>query len=142
MRTSELLVYGIVLVAFLVFNVLRPLLAERLRRMQRQHQGPQEPDQELEPAPEREERRSADEESWEETWGRSRQTVLQPSVEHAAQDEPAARGRAEVPAPSAQLRSRQGPASALFASRKELRHAVVLMTVLGPCRALEPHDNR
>jgi len=141
MRTSELLVYGIVLVAFLVFNFLRPLLAARLRRMQRQQQGPQELDQELEQAPEREERPSAEQGSWEETWGRSRQPVLQPSVEHAAEKEPAPRQRAEAASASA-LPSRHGAASALFASRKDLRHAIVVMTVLGPCRALEPHDHR
>jgi hypothetical protein len=28
----------------------------------------------------------------------------------------------------------------LFASRADLRHAVIAMTVLGPCRALEPPD--
>jgi hypothetical protein len=28
----------------------------------------------------------------------------------------------------------------LFRSKSELRHAVVLMTVLGPCRAIEPYD--
>jgi hypothetical protein len=30
----------------------------------------------------------------------------------------------------------------LFRTRQDLRHAIVLMTVLGPCRALEPHEQR
>jgi hypothetical protein len=139
MRTSELLVYGIVLVAFLVFNVVRPLLAERLRRMQKRQQEQQQVPRESTQTPEREGRPSAEEESWEETWGRSRQTVPPPRVERAAEDARAPRDRADGQAPTA-LPSRHGAASALFASRKDLRHAIVVMTVLGPCRALEPHD--
>jgi hypothetical protein len=30
----------------------------------------------------------------------------------------------------------------LFRTQEDLRHAIVLMTVLGPCRALEPHERR
>jgi len=135
MRTSELLVYAIVLIVFLAFNVLRPLLAERLRRLQRRQQGRQEPEQ----LPEREEQPSAEEEPWVENWGRSGRTVLHPSMERAAEDEPAPGPRAEAAAVSAQP-SRHGAAKTLFASRKDLRRAIAVMTVLGPCRALEPHD--
>lgn len=135
MRTSELLVYGIILVVFLAFNLLRPLLTERLRRMQQRQQG----QQELEQAQAREERAPADEESWDETWGRSSQTVLQPSLEHAAADEPGPAQNVQTPARPGRP-PRDGVAGRLFASRGDLRHAVVVMTVLGPCRALEPHD--
>jgi hypothetical protein len=33
-------------------------------------------------------------------------------------------------------------ANALLRSRQDLRHAIVLMTVLGPCRALDPPDGK
>ena len=132
MRTSELLLYGIVLVVFLAFNLLRPLLTERLRRMQQRQQ-------ELEQAQAQEEPAQANEASAEETWGRSGQTVLHPSLEHAADDEPVPAPQVQAPARSGRL-PRDGVAGTLFASREDLRQAVVVMTVLGPCRALEPHD--
>jgi hypothetical protein len=135
MRTSELLVYGIILVVFLAFNVLRPLLTERLRRMQQRQQG----QQELEQAQARDDRAPADEESWEETWGRSSQTVLDPSLEHTADHGSGPSHHVQAPARPGRL-SRNGVAGTLFASREDLRQAVVVMTVLGPCRALEPHD--
>lgn len=57
---------------------------------------------------------------------------------------PAPPGRAALlgaPAATAAT-STAGPASQLLGSRQDLRRAVLSMTVLGPCRALERPDDR
>jgi hypothetical protein len=54
---------------------------------------------------------------------------------------PIPNARAETPPASAQVRLRRpahSRARALFASRGDLRRAIILMTVLGPCRGAEP----
>ena len=134
MRTSELLIYVVVLLVVLVFNFLRPLLAERLRRMQRRQQ---EVGYEAGQEPERAAPPSAEEEVWEESWGRSRQTAPHAIAERTEAELAAPR---LGDAPAVARPSGHGVAGALFSSRKDLRHAIVVMTVLGPCRALDPHD--
>mgnify|MGYP006919730950 CR=1 FL=1 len=51
-------------------------------------------------------------------------------------------GRTEVPkASSARPRSRFSRRS-LMGTRREVRNAVVIASIIGPCRAFEPHDDR
>lgn len=139
MRSSELLVYVIVFAIVILFNFLMPLLARRARRMQeqlqeqlRQQQGqaPAEPD---------------DEDLLEESWGRSRRPQTHDSPERLeAQTVPGGHAHApaavQVPVSAPAPAPRRIAAANLFASRKDLRHAIVVMTVLGPCRALDPYD--
>lgn len=139
MRSSELLVYVIVFAVVILFNFLMPLLARRARRMQeqlqeqlRQQQGqaPPEPDEE---------------ELLEESWGRSRRPQTHESLERLEPetglgDHAHAPAAEQVPVPAPAPAPRRIGAAHLFASRRDLRHAIVVMTVLGPCRALDPYD--
>ena len=108
---SELLLYGLLIAGFLLFNYVMQRLAKKARQQPEQEWGQQ---QEAAPSPE--------DEPLEDIRGRRPRANL-----------PAA----AAPAPPPPRRTAAGP---IFRSRKDLRHAVVLMTVLGPCRALEPHD--
>ena len=114
--TSELLLYGLLIGGFLLFNYVTQQLAKKAR---------QEEEAEAAPLP--------GDGPPQDIWGRA-------PAEAPATPEPVAPGvparRAEVPA---QPRRRTTP-GLLFRTRKDLRHAVVLMTVLGPCRALKPND--
>ena len=51
-------------------------------------------------------------------------------------------GRSEVPGGSPPLPRRRFSRSALIASRRDVQNAIVIATILGPCRADEPHDIR
>ncbi len=120
MSKSDLLFYGLFLLGFLLFNYIIQQAAKRARQQQEEEQARQE-----EAAP-------AEDEPLEDIWGRKPQASL-PAV--AAPVEPPRRVAAipAAPAPAPRL---------LFRTRQDLRHAVVVMTVLGPCRALEPHERR
>ncbi len=53
--------------------------------------------------------------------------------------------RAEAPRALRALpvrRTRRFSRTALMGSRRDVQNAVVIATVLGPCRAFEPHDSR
>lgn len=135
MRTSELLVYGIVFAIVILFNFLMPLLTRRARQMQerlqeqlrQQGQAPPEPDEEEEPL--------------DESWGRSRRPQAYESLERLeAQTGPGDHAPAPAVMPVPAPAPGRIAAARLFASRKDLRHAIVVMTVLGPCRALDPYD--
>ena len=122
---SELLVFGLVLAGFLLFNY---VVQQRAKRARSQQEGAES----AEPTP------TPMDEPLDYAWGRA------PSSMPIAYEQ--AQARADVPtAPPAQkatpapLPSYTAP-RALFESKQELRHAIVLMTVLGPCRALEPVD--
>jgi hypothetical protein len=64
-------------------------------------------------------------------------------VQQALRHQPV-RQRSEAPATAAPrpvaAPHRYRPRHRLFHSQRALRHGVVMMTVLGPCRALQPYD--
>ena len=122
---SELLLYGLLIAGFLLFNYVMQRLAKKARQQPEQEWGQQ---QEAAPSPE--------DEPLEDIRGRRPRANL-PAA--AAPVEPArcVAAIAAAPAPPPPRRTAAGP---IFRSRKDLRHAVVLMTVLGPCRALKPDD--
>lgn len=115
---SELLVYGLIIAGFLLFNFLAQKLAKKAREQQ-----------------EAAERAAADalpeapEEELDDPWGRRPVTAVQ-----VPEQRPAPR---PAPPPARPAETRR-----LFRNRQDLRHAIVLMTVLGPCRALEPPEQR
>ena len=88
-------------------------------------------------------------------WGRHPTAVVAQSTEQLAQYEWGGRPeavaedtratealpRAHIEPPRVTLR-RVVDARRLFTTRADLRHAVIAMTVLGPCRALEPPDSQ
>jgi hypothetical protein len=54
-------------------------------------------------------------------------------------------GRSDAPHASQALavrRLRRFSRSALMGTRRDVRSAIVIATILGPCRAFEPHDSR
>jgi hypothetical protein len=124
---SELLVYGLVLAGFLLLNY---VVQQRARRAQNQQEGADSAAPTAIPM----------DEPLGYAWGRA------PSSLPVANEQ--AQARADVPtappaqkATSAPLPPYTAP-RALFGSKQEMRHAIVLMTVLGPCRALEPFDRQ
>jgi hypothetical protein len=116
---SDLLFYILIIGGFLLFNYLARALARKAREQQA--------------AAERaaaQARFEEVEESLEDPWGRPPAAPLptpQPPVRTAAPVPPPGRARAAHP---------------LFRTPQDLRRAIVVMTVLGPCRALEPFDRR
>jgi hypothetical protein len=116
---SELLFLGLIIAGFMLFNYLAQQVAKKAREQQEAAAA-------APPPPE--------DEPLEDVWGRA------PAPPPAA---PAPVARA-VPPPQARppLPPRRRSVARLFRTRKDLRHAIVLMTVLGPCRALEPHERR
>jgi hypothetical protein len=123
---SEFLIYVFIVGGILLFNIVMPLLAKKARQRQQEEIT----ETASTPSP-------PEDEPLEEIWGR---TPVAPP-EAAA---PAPLAYVEPPAaePPSAIPERRRAAGALFRSRQDLRHAVVVMTVLGPCRALEPPDSR
>ena len=50
--------------------------------------------------------------------------------------------RSGSPSASATLPQRRFSRKSLMANRRDVQNAVVIATILGPCRAFEPHDVR
>ncbi len=124
---SELLVYGLVIAGFLLFNYLMQYLARRERELQEAAAAREAPDP------------PAEDEVLENIWGQNPVAAPpEPEPETALASVPRARASAAAP-PRAR---RSAAARRLFRTRRDLRQAIVLMTVLGPCRALEPPENR
>lgn len=126
MGKNELLLYGLFFAVFLLFNYIMQQAAKRTRERQAAEQAAQQ--QEAAPSPE--------EESLEYLWGRKPGPDLPEAPEYI---EPAPRIEtiaAPAPAPAPRLTAPH----ALFRTTQDLRHAVVVMTILGPCRALKPYD--
>ncbi len=111
--TSELLLYGLLIAGFLLFNY----VMQRLSKKAQQEQAEALPPPPGDGPPE-------------DIWGRA------PAAPPATPEPAVPAQRAEAPAQP----RRRTASGILFRTRKDLRHAVVLMTVLGPCRALEPHE--
>ena len=123
MGTNELLIYGLLIVGYLLFNYFMQQVAKRAR--ERQEQAAQQ--QEAAPS-------AIEDEPAEYLWGRK------PGAESpAVPTDIGSRPRVEpiaTPAPAPRVTAPH----ALFRSTADLRHAIMVMTVLGPCRALEPYD--
>jgi hypothetical protein len=114
------LLYVLAFVGFILFNYIAQRAARR-RREEEAAQAPPEPP----PAPD---------EPLEDIWGRPPAPAPKPPVILAARSAPPP-VRAQPPRPR-----REHPVRALLKDKRDLRRAVVLMMVLGPCRAQEPPD--
>ena len=119
--------YFLAIVGFLVFNHLVQR-ATRRRQEEAARQAPAPPEEPPSVEPEHE---------WSDdnTWGRA--PVPASAVMAPAPPEPATRRRL---APAPELRRRVHPVRAMLSDRHELRRAVVLTIVLGPCRAQQAPD--
>jgi len=51
-------------------------------------------------------------------------------------------GRSGSPSASTTLPQRRFSRKALMANRRDVQNAIVIATIMGPCRAYEPHDVR
>jgi hypothetical protein len=129
---SEFLLFGLLFAAILLFNFVMQWLGRRARwrraqQEQEQHDRQQAGAPPLPPAG-----------PIDVGWGR-------PSAPHVPAHVPAAAQRRSA-APTSTVRTvdapRRAPRRTLLGSRRDLRHAIALMTVLGPCRALQPYDMR
>lgn len=123
------LIYALIFGAILLFQYL-------IKRF-----GPQQqPDEAPQQAPLPPEKPAAQEEFLEDIWGRA---PAVPAVSPAAAISDIRFGRAEAPGATVTLpgrRSRRFSRSALMGNRREVQNAIVIATILGPCRAFEPHD--
>ena len=117
------LLYVLIFLGIILFN-----LIQGLRRRQQQAQAEAEA-----PEPAAQE----DEPPLEDIWGRS------PAPLPQARSAPPAPASAEPARPAApRAPRRRHPLQTLLKDRRNLHHAIVLMTVLGPCRAQEPPERR
>ncbi|MCW5644173.1 MAG: hypothetical protein KIT63_18890 [Rhodoferax sp.] len=138
----ESLLFGLLFLAVVGFQVLKQFLAARAAQRRRQQQmqagaGVPQPSYDVEPEPL---------ELTESDWGRAPeplpvtelplevQLALKPRPERQRDAAPAAPRRTDATQQRRRARHR------LFHSQRALRHGVVMMTVLGPCRALKPYD--
>jgi hypothetical protein len=129
MENFEYLIYLLLVAGYLLFNYVTERAAKRARQDKQEQAGqPQEQDAATPPE---------DKAIEEVFWGSSPSAVSAPD---AGSFEIPARLDAIAAAP-APPPHRRAP-SALFRSQQDLRHAIVVMTVLGPCRALDPYDQR
>jgi len=125
MGKYDLVIYGLIFLGFLLFNT----LMQAVKRAQQRQEPERAQQQEAAPPTE--------DEPPDYLWGRRPQPDLPAAAAHL---EPAPRLEA-IAAPLA-ASPRRAALAALFCSRQDLRHAIVVMTVLGPCRALEPYGQR
>ena len=51
-------------------------------------------------------------------------------------------GRSGAPKASAALARRRYSRRSLLGNRRDVQNAIVIATILGPCRAYEPHDSK
>ena len=116
----DLFLFVLLFLGIVLFNYVMQRAARR-RREEEQAQAAQQP---AAPA-------TADE-PLEDIWGRTPAPAAVPALAPRAAPQPV---RAQAPA----LR-RLHPARALLKDKRDLRRAVVLMMVLGPCRAQEPPE--
>ena len=140
MQDNELLIYGLLFLAIIGFNVFKQFVAARAEQRRRQQQaaaaqGTPQPDLETDPFT-----------LTESDWGRPPEAEpvpeLRPKVKLALKPEPArsqsgpANGAMRPPKPFERRRARHR----MFQHRRALRDGIVMMTVLGPCRALQPYE--
>ena len=115
------LLYVLGFIAIVLFNYMAQRAARR-RQQQEQAQQPVPP----EPAP-------VEQEPLEDIWGRSAAAAPAPVAVVGPRPAPPAAREPRLP-------RRIHPARALLKDKRDLRRAVVLMMVLGPCRAQEPPE--
>jgi len=119
---SQLLIYGLVIAGFLLFNYFMQRMSRRAQEQERAQA------REAASAP-------PEDEPLEDIWGSRRASAAAPPEPMAvAVLAPAP----DAPADAPRKAHRSAAARRLFRTRRDLRRAVVMMTVLGPCRALEP----
>jgi hypothetical protein len=122
---TELLIYALLFAAIVLFNY----VAQRIARRQKERAHAQQR------ARAEEERRSRPRAAEEEFFGRTRKPKPMPVPAW----EPAPPPRAAEAAPvAAQRRPR---VQAFLVGRRNLRRAIIAMTVLGPCRAEQPYGS-
>lgn len=130
--STDLLIYGAIAVAFMVFNYIVQKLSDRAR-------GEQVPEAATEPMDEREADVLGDLE-----WGRAPETLRPEYLAFGTATGPAVRAKPFDPVHGAvhSLSLRPHPVRERLRDASDLRQAMVLMAVLGPCRAnQEPDDN-
>ncbi len=119
------LLYLLVFGAFVLFQFLLKRFAKR-----RQSEAPQEvPLSQEEPIPQ-------NEEPLPEIWGRP------PAIRAVAPVLAERVARSQALVASATIARRRSAARSLLGTKLDLRRTIVIMTILGPCRAQEPPDNR
>lgn len=121
------LVYILIFLGIVLFNFLRQLAA---RRQQQEQAGEPQPVPELQAEP-------PEDELLEDVWGRRPAPAPAPAPAIVARPVPAPPLPAE-----AQPRRRLLPVRALLKTPQDLRRAMILAMVLGPCRAQEPPEER
>jgi hypothetical protein len=119
----ELLVYALIFAGIVVFNYLVQRLARRAQQRMPSPTLPMPEDEEAEQPPDT-------------AWGR------RPEAEALPEEVAAARRAAPARRPAAARTEQRRQTRVLFRTRDDVRRAIVAMTVLGPCRALEPPDRR
>lgn len=140
MRDNNLLIYGLLFLAIIGFNLFKQFAAARAEQRRRQQQaaaaqGMPQPDPEADPVA-----------LTESDWGRPPEAEPVPELRPVpalarkpasarSQSGPAI-GAIRPPRPSERRRARHR----MFQHRRALRDGIVMMTVLGPCRALQPYD--
>jgi hypothetical protein len=122
------LLYVLGFIAIVLFNFIAQRAARRRQQAEEAHAAPP-PAQPAAPPPE---------EPLEDIWGRTPAAARASAA--ASAPAPVARV-APLPAPAEPSR-RRFPVRALLDDRRGLRRAIILMTVLGPCRAQEPPPRR
>jgi hypothetical protein len=120
------LLYVLGFIAFILYNIVMRRAARR-RQQQERAEASAQPDAAPEPT-------AAEEEPLEEVWGRT--AVPVPAAVAVPVREPAARPLPVYVEPAAPRRVH--PVRALLRTERDLQRAMILVTVLGPCRAQEP----
>jgi hypothetical protein len=126
MDNRQLLIYALLVVGFALFSFIGQRAAKRAQQQEQQtaqeQQAPHSPEAGL----------------LEHVWGQRSQAALPAAAAPAA----ATRSVEAIPAAATLPARRRAALSALLRSKQDLRDAIVVMTVLGPCRALQPHESR
>jgi hypothetical protein len=125
-RIPTELLYVLAIAGYFIFSY----FAQRAARNRQQQEQPPVEEAAAPPA-------ALEEQLPEEIWGRPPATPVAPAVAAAIPRPPAPRVQAAAPASR-----RVHPARALLQDKRDLRRAVVLMMVLGPCRSQEPPERR
>jgi hypothetical protein len=115
--SPDLLIYVLVILGILFFNY---LARKAPRQQQDQSTAGEQP---------------AEDEPLEEIFGRTRRA---PSAQPLPGASPVPARAVEAQPVAAEVPRRRSTARPLLKGRRNLQHAFIVMTVLGPCRALEP----
>jgi hypothetical protein len=124
--TLDTLIFLIAIAAFLYANLIRPAIR---RRREAALRGP---GVATSPAPDDADAIGTEQPAYE-AWGRE----IQPPRPDAASTRPTRASRGSGPAATSPSDSTAALLRARLSNGSELRQAIVLMTVLGPCRALD-----